>query len=92
MAITILPDKMSDQVKNLLLSFYSNKISEMPSKLANKLLVERTPKVPIFERQRRLQAMKWTYNSDEWESIKSGITYDYCLLQACPDPKSCIAI
>ena len=56
--ITILPDKMSDQVKNLLLSFYSNKISEMPSKLANKLLVERTPKVPIFERQRRLQAMK----------------------------------
>ena len=56
--ITILPDKMSDQVKNLLLSFYSNKISEMPSKLANKLLVERTPKVPIFERQRRLQAMR----------------------------------
>ena len=56
--ITILPEKMSVEVKSLLMSFYSNKITEISPKLANVLLVKTTPKVSILQRQRRLQAMK----------------------------------
>ena len=56
--ITMLPEKMPDEVKNLLSSFYSTNITELDSKTANEMLVKSTPKTSIMHEQQRLQAIK----------------------------------
>ncbi len=42
--ITMLPEKMMDDVKQSLMSFFGNNIDELDSKTANELLVKSTPK------------------------------------------------
>ena len=42
--ITMLPEKMPDEVKTILSGFYSNTITELDSKTANEMLVKSTPK------------------------------------------------
>ncbi len=56
--ITMLPEKMPDEVKTILSGFYSNTIAELDSKTANEMLVKSTPKTSIMQEQQRLQAIK----------------------------------
>ena len=56
--ITLLPEKLPDDVKNLLFSFYSTYITELDSSKANVMLVNSTPKTSVMHEQLRLQAIK----------------------------------
>ena len=42
--LTILPDKMTDDTKNIMMKYYGNLIKEMDSKSANEILVRSSPK------------------------------------------------
>ena len=53
--ITMLPEKMPDEVKNLLTLFYGESITELDNKLANELLVKSTPKTTAMQAQQALQ-------------------------------------
>jgi hypothetical protein len=53
--ITMLPEKMTDDVKSLLTQFYGNLITELDSKTANEMLVKSTPKTSAMQQQAALQ-------------------------------------
>ena len=49
--ITMLPERMMEDVKNHLLTFFGNEIDELDSKTANDLLVKSTPKTTNQQQQ-----------------------------------------
>lgn len=53
--ITMLPEKMPDEVKNMLTNFYGAQISELDNKSANEMLVRSTPKTSAISQQQQLQ-------------------------------------
>ena len=53
--ITMLPEKMPDEVKNMLSVFYGETITELDNKLANELLVKSTPKTTALQAQEELK-------------------------------------
>ena len=53
--ITMLPEKMPDEVKNMLSVFYGETITELDNKLANELLVKSTPKPTALQAQEELK-------------------------------------
>ena len=53
--ITMLPEKMPDETKNLLTLFYGETITELDNKTANELLVKSTPKTIALQAQQALQ-------------------------------------
>ena len=42
--LTILPDKMMDEMKNVITALFKNEIKELDSKTANEILVKSSPK------------------------------------------------
>ena len=42
--LTILPDKMTDDTKNIMIKYYGDIIKELDSKTANEILVRSSPK------------------------------------------------
>lgn len=62
--ITMLPEKMPDDVKTLLTSFYTNLISELDNKTANEMLVKSTPKTSAISFQQSLQKEKKEVQKD----------------------------
>ena len=52
--ITMLPEKMPDETKQLLTVFYGENITELDNKTANELLVKSTPKAQALQAQQSL--------------------------------------
>ena len=52
--ITMLPEKMPDETKQLLTVFYGENITELENKTANELLVKSTPKAQALQAQQSL--------------------------------------
>ena len=52
--ITMLPEKMPDETKQLLTVFYGDSITELDNKTANELLVKSTPKAQALQAQQSL--------------------------------------
>lgn len=72
--ITMLPEKMPDDVKNILTNFYSNAICELDSKTANEMLVKSTPKSSIMQAQQALQnSMSKKESSNSTTKIGKGV-------------------
>ena len=53
--ITMLPEKLPDEAKNLLKLFYGKYITELSNKEANELLVNSTPRTSTMQAQQALQ-------------------------------------
>ena len=53
--ITMLPEKMPDETKQMLTAFYGENITELDNKTANELLVKSTPKAQALQAQQSLQ-------------------------------------
>ena len=71
--ITMLPERMPDEVKNMLTTFYSNVISELDSKSANEMLVKSTPKTATMSNQQQLQ-LRGSANESGNKGGISGVT------------------
>ena len=56
--ITMLPEKMPNEVKNVLTTLYGDLITELDSKLANEMLVKSTPKATAISYQQMLQSQQ----------------------------------
>ena len=74
--ITMLPEKMPDDVKNILTGFYSTVIKELDSKTANEMLVKSTPKSSIMQAQQALQNSNLKKESNA-ATPKLGKNFDF---------------
>ena len=62
--LTILPDKMTDDTKNVIMKYYGDLIEELDSKTANEILVRSSPKDSrIKQLSAQMQKDTITYNA-----------------------------